>query len=168
MNTIGALLKQEVLRRINDEFIPKILDCLNSIEEKDIYFRYNENCNSINNLIQHLNGNVRQWILSAACGLPDHRTRSKEFEAENHLPKDDLIQLLRSLKIDLEEHLPNLDENLLMKKRKVQCYNETILSMLIHSTEHFSYHTGQIVYITKSLKNRDMAFYAEDRLEETN
>lgn len=168
MKTIEEEIKKEVLRRINGESIPKILDCLLSLTEDELYFRYNENCNSINNLIQHLDGNVRQWILAGACGSRDFRNRPSEFNADNKLSKEELVRLLNKLKYDLEEHIPKIDEEVFLEKRKVQCYSESVLSMLFHATEHFSYHTGQIVYITKSIKNIDTAFYGNDQLEETN
>jgi uncharacterized damage-inducible protein DinB len=168
MESITESLKIEVLRRINEESIPKILDCLLVLQEDELYFRPNENCNSINNLIIHLNGNVRQWILSGACGLKDNRIRSKEFDSENNLSKEELVNLLKRLSQDLAEYVPQLAQKSFTEIRKVQCYEESVLSILIHAIEHFSYHTGQIVCITKSIKNIDCAFYGKDLLDETN
>ena len=50
------------------------------------------------------------------------------------------------------------EENLL-KERKVQAFNLSGIGIIIHVVEHFSYHTGQIAYYTKELKNTDLQFY---------
>ena len=42
---------------------------------------------------------------------------------------------------------------------------ETGLTILIHVTEHFSYHTGQIAYITKLLSDKSLGFYDGVSLE---
>jgi uncharacterized damage-inducible protein DinB len=168
METVGILLKKEVIKRINKDSIPKILQCVQTLNEEDLYYRMNINCNSINNLILHLNGNVRQWILAGACGMEDKRNRQSEFDFDRQYSKKELVNILMSLEKDLEEYVPQINEEKLIEERAVQCYTETVLSMLIHATEHFSYHTGQIVYITKAIKNIDTAFYSGDKLDQIN
>ena len=46
----------------------------------------------------------------------------------------------------------------------ISVYQHTILTMLVHVTEHFSYHTGQIAWITKMLTDEDLGFYAGEDL----
>jgi uncharacterized damage-inducible protein DinB len=130
--------------------------------------RTNENSNSIGNLIHHLNGNVRQWILAGACGKADNRDRNFEFDNRRVFRKIELVDLLENLSSELEEMLPSLLHKNFLSIKKVQCYEENTIGILIHAIEHFSYHTGQIVYITKTLKNKDLAFYADDSLNSTN
>jgi len=55
--------------------------------------------------------------------------------------------------------ISNLPENELLTSRPVQTFKETGMSILIHVTEHFSYHTGQIAYITKLLSGKSLSFY---------
>jgi uncharacterized damage-inducible protein DinB len=47
----------------------------------------------------------------------------------------------------------------LIEERKVQGFNENVLSILIHVIEHMSYHTGQITFYTKLLENIDTNYY---------
>jgi uncharacterized damage-inducible protein DinB len=159
---------EEVKRRIIEESISKILKCVDLLTEEELNYRPNENCNSIGNLIVHLNGNVRQWILSAAGGKQDIRNRNSEFDQSRRYNKPVLKDILKKLADDLEETLPYLIQKNYLKIKKVQCYEENTISILIHAIEHFSYHTGQIAYITKFLKNSDLEFYADDSLNSNN
>jgi uncharacterized damage-inducible protein DinB len=42
----------------------------------------------------------------------------------------------------------------------VQVYELTGVGIIIHVTEHLSYHTGQIATLTKLLLEKDLGFYA--------
>ncbi|HMQ08377.1 MAG TPA: DinB family protein [Saprospiraceae bacterium] len=150
----------EVKRRIVDESIPRIRKCLSLLTENEIWYKHNDHVNSPGVLVLHLCGNVRQWILSGALGMPDERNRDAEFTSVQYPDRAKLIESLDILTKDLLVHLPDLQKCDLLQVRKVQCYEETILSILIHVTEHFSYHTGQIIYYTKWIKNVDTGFYA--------
>lgn len=165
---ITDLFIDQVMQKIGHEFIGKIKHCLSLLSEEEVWHQPNSHCNSVGVMILHLNGNVRQWVLSGACGLPDHRNRKAEFQPESHPDKKELIGLMDDLAGDLDKHLPDLIPQDLIEVRDVQCYNETVLAMLMHATEHFSYHTGQIIYLTKLIKNVDTAFYADLNLDKTN
>lgn len=168
MTQIQDALIKETLRRIVGECMPRIKQCLDSLSENEIWYHHNTNSNSPGVLILHLCGNVRQWILSGVCGLADHRARDLEFKPESHPDKSVLKEMLDLLASDLQKHLPSINTDVLLEQRKVQCYEETVLSMLVHAVEHFSYHTGQIVYFTKYLKDIDTAFYADQDLTANN
>ena len=55
--------------------------------------------------------------------------------------------------------IANIPTEELLNIRSVQTFEETGLTILVHVTEHFSYHTGQIAYITKMLSNKPLGFY---------
>ena len=161
MEAIKEILIAETKRRIINESIPRIIQCLDCLSEQEVWHKSNDNSNSVGILILHLCGNVRQWILAGACGNKDQRNRDSEFDPKNQITKDELKNQLQILCIDLESYLPRLDAKQLLIVKSVQCYEETIFSMIIHAIEHFSYHTGQIVFYTKFLKDIDTAFYAD-------
>ncbi len=165
---ITDLLVDQVIQKIGYEFIGKIKHCLSLLSEEEVWYQPNSHCNSIGVMILHLNGNVRQWVLSGACRLPDNRNRKEEFHPKSHPYKNELMQLMDKLSSDLDKYLPKLMPPDLLELRDVQCYNETVMAMLVHATEHFSYHTGQIIYLTKLIKNVDTAFYTDMDLGNTN
>lgn len=157
------LIRKEILRdvalRLFDENTPRIKKCLKKLTVDQIWWKANQNSNSIGNLVLHLNGNVRQWILSGLDGQPDVRKRQLEFDEDNKLNHPALIDLLDLLEWDTREVFKRISTPQLMQKRPVQIYEETGISILIHVTEHFSYHTGQIAFITKMLLDNQVGFY---------
>jgi uncharacterized damage-inducible protein DinB len=154
-------IQKETRRRILEEFIPRILKCLSLLSEEDVWFRPNKESNSIGNLVLHVEGNARQWIISGLGGAKDERNRKIEFEEKGPLPKIQLIEKLNLLYRDIEFILNKIDLKNLITVRRVQVFDETGLAILIHAIEHFSYHTGQIAYATKMITNSQLGFYAD-------
>ena len=153
-------LIDETKRRLFDEGINRVIVCLNKLNDKQIWWRPNENSNSIGNLTLHLCGNVRQWILTGIGGQKDIRTRDQEFDQRDVMNKQLLINDLQSLQIEVLQVLEKIKPQELLIKRKVQnIYEETALSILIHVVEHFSYHVGQISWITKMQLDEALGYY---------
>jgi len=156
---IHTALIQEVDHRLFDESLTRILECLEKLTDEQIWWRPNESSNSIGNLVLHLCGNVRQWIGTGLGNLPDTRKRQTEFDERRQIERDVLVSELVSTMTMAKSVISNLPEKELLTSRPVQTFNETGISILIHVTEHFSYHTGQIAYITKLLSGKSLSFY---------
>lgn len=154
------LLISEVRHRLFEESIPRIRTCLSMLTEEEIWHRPNENSNSVGNLVLHLCGNARQWILSGLGNAPDMRNRQKEFDQLELIPTKQLLDDLDKLQFELNQVLHKLTPQDLVKEKTIQGFNETGISILVHVTEHFSYHVGQITYYVKLYKNIDTAYYA--------
>lgn len=169
MSSEKDLLLKDVQRRICDESIERILKCLRLLSDKQIWYRgNNDHLNSVGNLVLHLKGNVRQWIFSGLLGEKDSRERSQEFSQREIISKDILCEKLLNLKASLSEKLVLLKDLDLTEKRTIQGIDENGISMLLHVTEHFSYHTGQIALLTKQILNQDLGFYDETHLNDLN
>ena len=166
-NEIFDQIISEVRRRLFDESMPRIKKCLDNLSEKDIWWKPNDNSNSVGNLILHLCGNIRQWMLSGLGGSVDDRVRQKEFDEKGPLPKEDLIQNIEQVMREVDKLLDRLQPQTLIEKKVVQGFEETGISILVHVIEHFSYHVGQIVYITKAAKDIDLRFYGNKDLNVT-
>ena len=158
-DAIRNALIDEVIHRLYDENLPRILKCMDRLDEQGIWWRPNENSNSIGNLILHLCGNVRQWIYAGLGGNEDSRDRQTEFDERRHLPIEELRALLVTTMDLVLPVIRNVQSEELLNFRPVQTFHETGITILIHVTEHFSYHTGQIAYITKMLADRQLGFY---------
>jgi uncharacterized damage-inducible protein DinB len=141
------------------DYLPKIERCLEKLNDEQIWWRANEDSNSIGNLILHLCGNVRQWIVCGLGSAPDNRNRDSEFEQRDVIPRDELLSLLRSTLSDVQTTLQSLDPSTLLEYRKIQGNDVDILEAIFHVTEHFSMHTGQIILLTKLLTATDLHFY---------
>jgi uncharacterized damage-inducible protein DinB len=152
-------LVDEVLHRLYDESLPRILKCLDRLTNEQIWWRPNESSNSIGNLVLHLCGNVNQWIYSGLGGFPDDRVRQAEFDTREFIDREDLKIALESTMEKARTVIERITVNEILRIRPVQTFEEKGLSILIHVTEHFSYHTGQIAYITKMLSDKPLGFY---------
>src|SRR5450631_3318420 len=137
----------------------RIIKCFQEIDETEIWQRPNENSNSIGNIIFHLCGNIRQYAISSLSEIEDVRVRDKEFSAQKSFNKNELLAKLKDTVDEAIEIIENLDESELIKIYSVQGFNLSGIGIIIHVTEHYSYHTGQIAFWVKLLKNKDLGFY---------
>ena len=79
--------KKETKRRILEESIPRCIQCIERLSDVEIWYRPNSNVVSVGNLVLHLCGNARQWILSGIFDQPDHRERQQEFDTQGPLDR---------------------------------------------------------------------------------
>ena len=142
-----------------EEYLPKIERCLEKLTDEQIWWRANEESNSIGNLILHLCGNARQWIICGVGGQSDQRNRDAEFAQREEIPRDELLSLLRYTLAEIETTLRTLDPLLLLESRQIQGHDVTLLNAIFHVTEHFSMHTGQVIMLTKMLTGTNLRFY---------
>jgi uncharacterized damage-inducible protein DinB len=163
----GRALVVEAKRRLLGESVPRLRKCLGLLSEEEIWRRPNAETSSVGNLVLHLQGNVRQYILSGLGGAPDQRRRSSEFAETGPLPAAELLSRLDGLMAEVEATLDRVDPASLLAKRRVQGVEESGLSILVHVVEHFSYHVGQISYVVKSRQAIDLKYYDGMNLEAT-
>jgi uncharacterized damage-inducible protein DinB len=163
----GDALIAAAVKHMFEESVPRILQCLTMLSEEEVWFRPNEETVSIGNLIVHLCGNVRQWIICGLGGAVDERKRSLEFEEKGPMSNAVLEERLRSTMSEARATLERVDPESLLGARRVQGNDETGMSIIMHVVEHFSYHTGQITFAVKSRKNLDMGYYAGQDLNAT-
>ncbi len=154
----GATFLQEAQFRLKKHFLPQIIKSLESLPDQDIWWRPNPASNSVGNLVLHLSGNVRQWIISGIGGAADIRTRDKEFSEQGPLPRQGLVALLRSTVNDACRVLARTPADSLTQAFSRQGFQTTRHAAVTRVVEHFAYHTGQIVYVTKLKTARDLHF----------
>ncbi len=161
------IVKAEFKRRIRQESLGRIETCLNVLSDNEIWYRHNENTNSLGNLVLHLDGNIRQYIISGVGGAPDDRNRAQEFSWEKPLERQELLHKIAQTIDEAITVVESLESERLSEQIRVQGFDESILSVLIHVIEHTSYHTGQITFYTKFVKNIDTGYYQGKDLDVT-
>ena len=143
------------------EYPAKIQRCLDVLPAEALWRRDDASDNSVGNLLLHLSGNVRQWIVSGVGGAPDDRRRSAEFGAREG---GDASVLMAGLLVTLREAddvLASLDEAALQAARRIQGRDVNVLDAVYHVVEHFSMHTGQIILLTKRYAPGGLQFYED-------
>src|SRR5215510_15345227 len=96
MNDIGREFIVQSRYHLTEDYLPKIERCISLLTGEQIWWRANAESNSIGNLLLHLAGNVRQWIVSGIGGATDVRERDKEFSERGPLPSSELLSRLRA------------------------------------------------------------------------
>jgi uncharacterized damage-inducible protein DinB len=137
----------------------RIETCLGQLGEDQVWARGSENENAVGNLVLHLCGNARQWIVAAIGGRPDVRERDKEFATRGGVAIAGLAGRLRETVAEAVAALEALDPNRLTEPVTIQGYDQTVLEAIYHVVEHFSGHTGQIIFATKLMTGSDLGFY---------
>lgn len=161
-------IKEEFNRRMVVESLQRIKICVSKLNDHQLWYRPNNNSNSVGNLILHLSGNINQYILSGLSEATDVRQRSKEFLPDQNIETPYLLESIDQAINKANETVQNLKQEDLLKIFAVQCFEESGLSILIHVIEHTSYHVGQISWITKSLIDAPLHYYEDLDLEKTN
>jgi uncharacterized damage-inducible protein DinB len=162
MKPISADLARPFLaqasRLLLQVYLPRIEACVRSLSPEQIWWRANPASNSVGNLALHLEGNVRQWIVSGLGGAPDRRQRDREFSEIGPIPRRTLHARLRKAVSEADRVLRKLNGEALDRTYSIQGFCVTGLRAVFHVAEHFSHHAGQIVLLTKILRGKDLKF----------
>ena len=156
---VSRAFVQQARQFLRDDYLPKIERCLAKLSDEQIWWRANPEGNSIGNLLLHLSGNARQWIVCGLGGENDRRTRQQEFDERSVIPGCELLSILRRTLDEVDTVLDNIDPELILNHHHIQGTEVTALEAVFHVVEHFSMHTGQVILITKTLTGEDLHFY---------
>lgn len=155
----GTAYLHYCIRRLSDEYLPRIQRCVSELSDDDIWWRAHETDNSVGNLLLHLSGNIRQWIISSIGGAEFSRNRPQEFAERNRIPKADVLKQFEQTVAEAITVLEHFDAGKLLERRTIQGYDTTCLDAISHVVEHVAQHLGQIIYITKLKTAKDLKFY---------
>jgi uncharacterized damage-inducible protein DinB len=137
----------------------RIATCLGKLSEQQVWARGSENENAIGNLVLHLCGNVRQWIVSGVGGRPDVRDRDSEFNARGDVAIPELTKRLSQTVEEAAAVIAALSQERLSQRVTIQKYDVSALEAVYHVVEHFSMHAGQILFATKMMTGEELGFY---------
>jgi uncharacterized damage-inducible protein DinB len=139
--------------------LTQIVRCVRLLSAEQVWHRASEHSNSIGNLLLHLAGNLRQWIVAGLGGEAFARDRPSEFAARGGIPVAELSAELEQAVDDALALLAQLDAAGLAAGYTIQGYDVSGVVATCHVVEHFSWHTGQIVYMTKLLTGAELTVY---------
>ncbi len=141
-----------------DKYAPRIMKCLELLDEEEIWWRPNAASNAVGNLVLHLCGNVRQWIISGLGENPDVRERDEEFPERGPMSPRMLITRLKQTVEEARQILDELSAETLAKEFTIQGYRVSGRTAVVSVYEHFAYHAGQIIYVTKLKCGKNLGF----------
>jgi hypothetical protein len=136
----------------------RIRHCLDQLNDDQVWWRPRPDMNSIANLVLHLCGNLRQWIVGGVGGAADTRDRPQEFAEREPIPREELLRRLADVVGEADAVLSQTAETRLLEPRRIQGFDETVLSAIFDSLAHLAGHTQEIVYITRLQQGKDYQF----------
>jgi hypothetical protein len=132
-----------------DSALERIKHCLGQLNDKQLWCRSQPSLNSIGNLILHLCGNLRQWIVAGVGGASDIRNRPAEFSEQGPIPKEELMRSLLVVVEEAKRVLNHVDARQLTEPRRIQGFDVTGLAAIFDSVPHFRGHSQEIVHMTR-------------------
>lgn len=148
IHSIGKTYLTQAIRRLDASF-EQIKHCVDQIDDSQVWWRPHETMNSIGNILLHLCGNLTQWIITGVRQEPDQRDRPAEFAERSNIPKTELLMRLQSVVNESRKVLTELPESTLLEPRRIQGFEQTILSATFDSLAHLAGHVQEIIYITR-------------------
>ena len=155
---LATPLLKEARRVLVEDYPPRIARCLKLLSEKEIWWRPNSASNSVGNLVLHLQGNVRQWIIAGLGGESELRDRDREFSETGPVPRRVLLAGLQKTVKEADQVLASLKEPDLLRMFSIQGFDVTGVQVVCHVAEHFALHAGQIIFVTKLKCAKDLRF----------
>jgi uncharacterized damage-inducible protein DinB len=146
----------EFIKLVSERYSTVFERCLNVIDQLNddqIWFRPTSKSNSIGIIIQHLTGNLNQWICEALGGYEFQRNRPQEFVEEKRSGKEVIVKSFSELEKKIQEIILKIKPEDLLNPRHIQGYDVNIMTALFFSITHFELHYGQIAYIAKMQLN---------------
>ena len=141
------------------EYLPKLARSIEALTDDDIWWRPNDASNSIGNLLLHLRGNVTQWILGSVGGQPYARERQQEFDARTGPEAARLLADLSEVVREACTVITAQTATTLLERRTIQGYDVSVLEAIYHVVEHFSMHTGQVIWLAKARRGIDLGLW---------
>jgi DinB superfamily len=148
-DVLSSALGKSLADEMNDAF-GRIRHCVDQLNDEQIWRRPHESMNSIGNLLLHLAGNLRQYLVSGLGGAPDTRDRPKEFSARGPTPgKAALLGQLETVLADARAALEKQTPADWLRVRPVQDRQLTGLQCAVQSVSHCRGHTQEIIHMTR-------------------
>lgn len=130
--------------------------CLNRLSDEQIWQRGGAHENAIGNLVLHLCGNMRQWIMYGVDRQPDVRVRDAEFSADGGMCRAELVALFGSTVAEAREILARLPAERLTDRTNPQHGEVAVLDAIYQVVGHVQQHVGQIILLTKQMAATDL------------
>ena len=147
---------EEIIRIAHNRMVrevPKVIrDCLAVLSEEQVWWRPNEQSNAVGNLVIHVCGATRLFLGKGVGGVEYVRDRDREFAERGPIPTGALLTLLEGTVEETDRILAVLAPGRLFETTRGVEPAMTVLACLMRMSHHWAYHGGQVVTITKLLR----------------
>ncbi len=130
--------------------------CVQKLTDEQVWQRQGAHENAVGNLVLHLCGNARQWIMHGVGGAPDVRVRDKEFSADGGMSGAELVALFETTMAEAKTVIAAVPAERLVERITPQGRDVSVLEAICQVVGHVQQHTGQIILVTKQMLAKDL------------
>lgn len=153
MNDQTLTLTLDALRSRVTRVLPaEVRECIALLDDEQIWWRPNEQSNSIGNIILHVSGSLNHYLNRNIGGIAYDRDRAAEFAERRNIPKAELLAIFDGMVANAEKTFDAVTLERLGDASPEPKMHKTVMEDLLNVAIHFSNHAGQIVWITKMLR----------------
>jgi hypothetical protein len=159
---VETLFLETAVARLR-QYTDQIAVCLGKLTDDQIWARGHESENAVGNLVLHLAGNVRQWMVAGLGGKPDIRVRDREFATRGGITSQELATRLRDTIEEAARVISGLTTEQLVQVHEIQNRRASGVEAVLNVVGHFGQHSGQIIFATKNLTGEDLGLVTPRR-----
>jgi len=130
--------------------------CMGKLTDAQVWERHGAHENAVGNLVLHLCGNARQWVISGVGGADDVRTRDKEFSADCGQTGAELMEIFEKTMAEVRNEIVAVPAKRLTEIIHPQGRTVTVLEAIYQVVTHVHQHVGQIILLTKQMTGKDL------------
>lgn len=153
MSAVEESVLAAIRTRITRVFPAQIRTCLEQLDDEQIWWRPNETSNSIGNLVVHLSGSLNHYLNFEIGGVEYTRDRPAEFAERRNIPRAELLEMFNDMVAKAEKTFEGIDVARLSSPSPEPKMYTLLVEDVFNICVHLSNHTGQIVWITKMLRD---------------
>jgi len=151
-NDLNTVALEALRGRITRILPSQIRACVEELSEDQLWWRPNEQTNSVGNLVLHLSGSMRHYLSRGVGGIEYQRDRPSEFADRGSMSKEQLLATFDETIGQAAQTLQSFDTSRFLDATDEQNYVPTVFDAIFNISIHLATHAGQIIYITKMLK----------------
>jgi Protein of unknown function (DUF1572) len=130
--------------------------CLSRLTDAQMWERHGTHENAVGNLVLHLCGNMRQWVIAGVGGAVDVRERDAEFWADGGMGAEELMGRFALTVAETRRVIAGLPVERLVERINPQNGEVSVLDAIYQVVGHVQQHVGQIILLTKQMTGTDL------------
>lgn len=154
-NAIAVLFLDYSCKKL-DAMTDNLRICLSKLMDAQIWERHGAHENAVGNLVLHLCGNMRQWIMHGVGGDKDVRVRDAEFSATDGLSGAELMEKFAATVAEANGIIASVPAERLVERITPQGRDVSVLDAIYQVVGHVQQHVGQIILLTKQMTAKDL------------
>lgn len=140
-----AVAKDEMGRRYK-----KMRHVVNALDETQLNWRPNAECNSVANLVVHFKGNIGERYRKTLAGQSFERNRPAEFATEVHLTPQAALAALDEAFPAAIRVIEGLTVANLREQAPLPTGQAYVIDFLLQTLTHYAEHVGQAILLAKA------------------